>query len=227
MRLKNLIVYKMWNTRNKDEKKLSPSRVRLFVLGQTMRFHRPLSGWRAVRLCNVPFIILIKVGGDVEKASKKKVKKVRINKYNTHVEPKLFLIECWARDGYIDEDIAKKLGISIQTFYVYKKQYSEFSESLKRGKEVIDYQVENALLKRALGYKYIESSEQDAIFGTKKKEVEKEVAPDVTAQIFWLKNRRPDKWRDVNHSKNENMNLNADMTEEEAERIIAEHEAKK
>lgn len=121
--------------------------------------------------------------------------KKRITKYDTHVQPKLFLIECWARDGIIDEDIAKKLGIAYSTFNEYKKMYLEFSEALKKGKEVIDYQVENALLKRALGYKYTEVTEEGSEFGTKRKEVLKEVVPDVTAQIFWLKNRKPDKWR--------------------------------
>ena len=93
------------------------------------------------------------------------------SKYFTHVEPKLELIEGWAMDGLTDEQIANKLGIHISTFYDYKNKYSEFSESLKKGKDIIDYQVEKALLNKAL-------------------------KGDTTAIIFWLKNRRPDKWRD-------------------------------
>ena len=61
----------------------------------------------------------------------------------------------------------------------------------------MDIQVENALLKRALGYDYteekVEVSEKD---GRKVTQTVKHVAPDTTAQIFWLKNRRPDRWRD-------------------------------
>ena len=65
--------------------------------------------------------------------------------------------------------------------------------------EVVDYQVENALLKRALGYQYDEITYED---GEKIKRVTKQVAPDTTAQIFWLKNRRPSKWKDKQEESN-------------------------
>ncbi len=115
------------------------------------------------------------------------------SKYFTHVEPKLTLIEGWARDGLTDEQIAKNLGIAYSTFREYKNKYSALSASLKKGKEVVDYEVENALLKRALGYEYDEVTYEN---GKETKRVTKQVAPDTTAQIFWLKNRKPDKWRD-------------------------------
>ena len=115
------------------------------------------------------------------------------SKYFTHVEPKLVLIEGWARDGLTDEQISNNLGIHIATFYDYKKKYSEFSESLKKGKEIVDYEVENALLKRALGYEYDEITYE---CGEEVKRVRKQVAPDTTAQIFWLKNRKPAQWRE-------------------------------
>lgn len=115
------------------------------------------------------------------------------SKYFTHVEPKLTLIEGWARDGLTDEQIAKNLGIAYSTFREYKNKYSALSASLKKGKEVVDYEVENVLLKRALGYEYDEVTYEH---GKETKRVTKQVAPDTTAQIFWLKNRRPDKWRD-------------------------------
>lgn len=83
----------------------------------------------------------------------------------------LTLLEGWARDGLIDEQIAVNCGVSCSTLYVWKTKYKEISEALKKGKEIIDYEVENALLQKALG-------------------------GDTTAQIFWLKNRKPDKWRD-------------------------------
>ncbi|MDK9899831.1 transposase, partial [Klebsiella pneumoniae] len=66
----------------------------------------------------------------------------------------LLKIEGWARDGLTDEQIAEKIGIQRQTLYDWKKKYSDISYALKKGKEVIDRQVENALLKRALGYEY-------------------------------------------------------------------------
>ena len=83
----------------------------------------------------------------------------------------LLLLEGWARDGLTDEQIAKNIGIGERTLYEWKEKYPQISQSLKKGKEVVDYEVENALLSSALG-------------------------GNTTAQIFWLKNRRPDKWRD-------------------------------
>lgn len=115
------------------------------------------------------------------------------SKYFTHVEPKLILVEGWARDGLTDEQIAKNLNVAVSTFNEYKKKYPEFSESLKRGKEIVDYEVENALLKRALGYEYEEITYEH---GEETKRVRKQVSPDTTAQIFWLKNRKSEQWRD-------------------------------
>ena len=108
-------------------------------------------------------------------------------------EDGLIKIQGWARDGLIDEQIAHNMGITTKTLYEWKNKYSEISEALKKGKEVIDRQVENALLKRALGYTYDETTYED---GVETKRVTKEVAPDTTAQIFWLKNRKPAEWRD-------------------------------
>lgn len=86
-------------------------------------------------------------------------------------EDGLVLLEGWARDGLTDETIADKCGISTSTLYDWKKKHLEISEALKKGKEIVDFEVENALLNEAL-------------------------SGNVTAQIFWLKNRRTDKWRD-------------------------------
>lgn len=70
------------------------------------------------------------------------------SKWN-EVKEKLVLIEAWARDGLIEEQIAKNLGISVATLSNYKNEHLEFLEALKRGKEVVDVEVENSLLKRA------------------------------------------------------------------------------
>ena len=91
-------------------------------------------------------------------------------------EDGLILLKGWARDGLTDEQIAHNCGISTTTLYNWKNKHVEILEALKKGKEVVDYQVENALLKKAL-------------------------VGDTTAQIFWLKNRRPDKWRDKQEAK--------------------------
>ena len=95
------------------------------------------------------------------------------------IKDKLTLVEGWARDGLTNEQIAHNLGISIALLYKYQKEHIEFLESLKKGKEVIDYQVENALLKNALD-------------------------GNVTAQIYWLNNRKPQQWK----SKRENTESN-------------------
>jgi len=98
------------------------------------------------------------------------------------VKEKLILVEGWARDGLTDIQIAENLGISKDTFYEYKKKHSDFSDSLKKGKEIIDYQVENAL------------------------------DGNVTAQIYWLNNRKPKQWK----NKRENAeNNNEEITKVE------------
>ncbi|MEG0370180.1 MAG: transposase [Hungatella sp.] len=115
----------------------------------------------------------------------------------------LLRLEAYARDGLTDEQIAKNLDINPATLYDWKKKYPEISKTLKKGKEVIDIQVENALLKRALGYSYTEVKIEEGDDGTKVTKTVKEVIPDTTAQIFWLKNRKPSEWRDkqdVEHS---------------------------
>ena len=93
------------------------------------------------------------------------------SKYDTHVKDKLILVQGWARDGLTHEQIAKNLGVGKDAFYTYIKKYPEFSEALKKGREVVDYEVENALYKAAIN-------------------------GNVTAMIFYLKNRRPNQWRD-------------------------------
>lgn len=93
-------------------------------------------------------------------------------KYKKWLEPDNILrMQAWARDGLSDEQLAHNMGITPSTLYEWKKKYPEISESLKKGKEVADIEVENALHELA-------------------------VSGNVTAIIFWLKNRLPEKWRD-------------------------------
>lgn len=113
---------------------------------------------------------------------------------------KLTLIEGWAKSGLTDEQIATNIGVTTTTFYDWKKKYADFSEALKKGKEVSDFEVENALFKSATGYEYEERKEvQEVVNGVMRKKVEitrKQVPPNATSIIFWLKNRKPDEWRD-------------------------------
>lgn len=103
------------------------------------------------------------------------------------------------------------MGINPATFYRWKDKFGEFCEAIKKGKAPVDIQVENALLKRALGYQYEEVTTEiediptgrtdeygNPIFKQRKhiKKVAKTIPPETAAAFIWLKNRRPDKWRD-------------------------------
>ena len=135
-------------------------------------------------------------------------------------------LEAWARDGLTDEQLADKIGITATTLYDWKNKYPEISEALKRGKEVVDIEVENALLKRALGYEYTEErgevSKENGKKSVKTTQTVKHVPPDVTAQIFWLKNRKSAVWRDkqqLEHSGSVNVNPFAGLTTEELRKL--------
>lgn len=126
-------------------------------------------------------------------------------------------LEAWARDGLTDEQLAAKLGITATTLYDWKSKYPVISEALKRGKEVVDVEVENALLKRAMGYEYTETRTETTEDGmTRTVVTQKAMPPDTTAQIFWLKNRRPAVWRDkqqVEHSTDKPFEVNIKVVE--------------
>ena len=110
---------------------------------------------------------------------------------------KLILLEGWAKSGLTDEQIAKNIGINRTTLYDWKKKETNIADALKKGKEVIDFEVENALLKKALGYTITikeEKLDKDGCVHTLEKDIH--IPPDTTAQIFWLKNRKPNNWKD-------------------------------
>lgn len=93
------------------------------------------------------------------------------------------------------------MGIGARTLYEWFNRFPQLSQTIKKGKSPVDVEVENALLKRALGYTYDEVIEEEETLPSGKsrsykRTVTKEVPPDVTAQIFWLKNRKPAQWRD-------------------------------
>lgn len=115
----------------------------------------------------------------------------------------LLKIQGWARDGLSEEQIAHNMGIARVTLSEWKKKFPVLSDTIKKGKEVVDREVENAMLKRALGYEYdevtqepVEDKETGEVQMRVTKRVTKQIAPDVTAQIFWLKNRKPAEFRD-------------------------------
>lgn len=141
-------------------------------------------------------------------------------------EEGLLKIEGWARDGLTDKQIAENMVVAERTFTDWKKKFSAISAVLKKGKEVIDRQVENALLKRALGYEYVETTKELTDLGlTVTKQVTKQVAPDTTAQIFWLKNRKPQEWRDKKETEvTGNLSVNnpfSDLSVEELRKLAS------
>jgi hypothetical protein len=112
----------------------------------------------------------------------------------------LIRIAAYARNGLSEEQIAKNLGVSLTTFFRAKKS-EEVGEAIQQAliqtKEVVDFEVENMLRKRAMGYEYDEVKEEYEMGILIKRTVTKKVVPpDVSAQIFWLKNRKPTEWRD-------------------------------
>lgn len=109
------------------------------------------------------------------------------------IKDKLELVEGWKRDGLTDEQIAHNLGVSKHSVIKWKKEKPDFMNAIKKGKEVSDYELENALHKRAVGYYYKEetvTNKGDVV------EIEKYEHANPTSLIFALKNRLPAKYRD-------------------------------
>lgn len=106
-----------------------------------------------------------------------------------------------AGQGLINPEIAAKLGITRETLNVWMHEKPDFSDAVKRGKEIADARVERSLYELAMGYEY--DAERPMTVGTGKGFSEIEIAkfreklpPNATAIIFWLKNRKPKEWRD-------------------------------
>lgn len=122
-------------------------------------------------------------------------------------EENLILLEGWARDGHTLTDIANRIGIHLSTLSRWQTEREEIAEALKNGREIVDYKVENALLKSALGYKTKETQIRVLMRGgviveKEKITTTKEQAPNVSAIQCWLYNRRKDKWKNMNSRAN-------------------------
>lgn len=129
------------------------------------------------------------------------------NKYETHVLPNLEKITSWAKAGGTSKDIASKLKIAYSTFRKYldegekgDERYTALSEAFAQACEIPDDNVETALYKRACGYQYTEETKEEKLDKSGKvvvlrKSVVRDVPPDPTSAMFWLTNRRRDKWK--------------------------------
>ena len=109
----------------------------------------------------------------------------------------LATVERWKRHGLSNKQIADNIGITEETFYQWVKRFSEFAEAIKKGREVIVCELENALIKRAKGYDVTESNSfYDRDGNEVKRESIRHIPPDTTALIFALKNMDAQNWRD-------------------------------
>ena len=121
------------------------------------------------------------------------------SKWITNVQPRLTEIREWCIEGLTNEEMSKRLDINPDTWYKYMKEHAVLAELVNISKSVVDSQVENALLKTALGYEYEEVKtiiEEDKN-GKKRTRIEKTkkyMPPNPTAQAFWLKNRKREEW---------------------------------
>lgn len=115
-------------------------------------------------------------------------------------EDMLVLIEGLARDGYTNQDIARRIGVEPSVLYNAKRERPEINAAINRGKQLVDYKVENALLKSALGYRTKEVKvttimRYGKVVEEQKEVLEKDVAPNSISCQVWLYNRCPDKWK--------------------------------
>lgn len=122
-------------------------------------------------------------------------------------EDNLLLLESWARDGYTIQDIAMRVGVHVSTFRGWMADYPEIKKAVNTGRELVDYKVENALLKAALGFKtrevkVVATMKGGRIVEERKEVTDKEFAPNVSAITAWLYNRQPKKWKNMNSKVN-------------------------
>lgn len=128
--------------------------------------------------------------------------KMEISLYDKYIKGKEDLIIADCRNGADNKGLCARLGIGLTTFKSILKKHPEVIDLLKEGKDEADMKVESALYKRAIGYDIEETTtemkigENGSVQTTVVKKTKKHVAGDTTAQIFWLKNRRPNEWKD-------------------------------
>lgn len=129
----------------------------------------------------------------------KRGRKGRIEEWTT--EERILLLKSWAREGYTNKMFAERMGISTKTLYEWCNRSEEIKEAIRQGKELVDYKVENALLKAALGYEvtetktYISGQDKEGNRTVKIEKTTKQIPPNVTAIAMWLNNRKPEMWR--------------------------------
>jgi len=114
--------------------------------------------------------------------------------FDENLTPKL--AQALARQGLTNEEIAKEMGIATSTLYLWQSEYPLFSEALSKGKFAIDERVQNAFLRRALGYEMRLKKQVLNNGEVEELETEIHIPGDVGAQTVWLKNRKPLEWKE-------------------------------
>lgn len=142
-------------------------------------------------------------------------------------EGSLLRIESWASDGLTNEDISKNIGIHPSTFSNWLNRYDQMNQALKKGREPVVREIENALIKKAKGFEYEETTTEVWVDddGNKRQKVTKHKrysTPDTGAGIFLLKNYKPNKYRNYNDLTK--AQIEAEIRKAEAEIKLAEHE---
>lgn len=118
-------------------------------------------------------------------------------------EDNLLLLTGWARRGLSDNDIIQLMGVTKSTYSRWYDKYEAIRSALDIGKEIVDFKVENALLKAALGYqtkevRILTVMRHGKLVEQQKEVTEKEVQPQIGAIRMWLLNRQPDWWKNEN-----------------------------
>lgn len=140
-------------------------------------------------------------------------------KYDEKIMPQL--CRWMSRCGLTNAQMGLQLGISKTTLSRWSKKHPELAEALREGRDYTDSLVEDALLKRAKGFSLTEREVHDTPKGEKVVIKTKEIAPDTTAIIFWLKNRRPESWRDVRQLDLDMANKSTDELLDETKELMA------
>jgi hypothetical protein len=158
-------------------------------------------------------------------AHKKPEEKKQVGRKSAFKNKFIELVFKYALLGATDVEMAGFFGVSERTFNTWKRSYPEFLQSIKKGKAIADANVASKLYSRAIGYDYEEIHvEKKGRKVVSRKTLNKYMAPETTAQIFWLKNRQPDKWRDrIDNNISGDITLKSrldDLSDEELMRII-------
>ncbi len=100
--------------------------------------------------------------------------------------------------GATDQEIADFFEVEVRTIYRWKAENNQFCQALKAGKAEADDRVERSLYQQAIGYEqdevkiFMPANAEAPVYAPYRARI----APNVTAAIFWLKNRKKEDWRD-------------------------------